>query len=204
MTEVGQGRMRCGRDTTGALARRRFRRYWTVVGAVSALLGVAALRRLAREPAPRRIEGEIVVARPPEIVFDAVADERREPEYNPDMLTVEKVTPGPIDVGTRFRAVHTGLRRPVAMDTVLTRYERPTRLSLASTMGWSDVEGTVTFEAVPGGTRMRWSWQVRTKGAYRLLGPLTTLVGGRQEAAVWAGLKRLLETGGSARGRAGG
>jgi hypothetical protein len=35
------------RDATGTLARRRFRRYSTVVGAVSALLGVAALRRLA-------------------------------------------------------------------------------------------------------------------------------------------------------------
>ena len=41
------------------------------------------------------VVGEIVINRPVEQVFDFVADERNEPRFNPKMLTVEKVTPGP-------------------------------------------------------------------------------------------------------------
>jgi hypothetical protein len=42
------------------------------------------------------IEGEILVKRPAEEVFDFVADERHEPRFNPHMLTAEKVSDGPI------------------------------------------------------------------------------------------------------------
>ena len=75
------------------------------------------------------IEGEITIARPPEAVFDFVADERNEPRVNP----------------------------------------------------------------VPGGTRMRWQWELAPRGLLRLLTPLVVRVGRRQEEAIWAGLKRCLE-----------
>jgi hypothetical protein len=50
-----------------------------------------------------RIEGEIVIDRPVEEVFDFVADARNELRYNPRMLRAEKLSPGPIGLGTRFR-----------------------------------------------------------------------------------------------------
>jgi hypothetical protein len=49
------------------------------------------------------IEGEIILNRSAEEVFDFVADERNEPCYNPRMLSVKQITDGPIGVGTRFR-----------------------------------------------------------------------------------------------------
>lgn len=39
-----------------------------------------------------RVEGEIVIRRPVDEVFDFVADERNEPRYNPKMRGVELVT----------------------------------------------------------------------------------------------------------------
>jgi hypothetical protein len=33
-----------------------------------------------------QIEGEIIIGRPPEVVFDLVADERNEPSFNPRMV----------------------------------------------------------------------------------------------------------------------
>ena len=51
-----------------------------------------------------RVSGEILINRPVEVVFDYVADQRNEPIYNPRMLQSEKITDGPIGVGTRFRA----------------------------------------------------------------------------------------------------
>ena len=41
-----------------------------------------------------RIDGEIVIDRPVDAVFDYVADQSNEPQYNPRMLRAEKITPG--------------------------------------------------------------------------------------------------------------
>lgn len=49
-----------------------------------------------------RIEGEITIGRPVEAVFDYVADQTNEPQYDPNMVRAEKVTAGPIGKGTRF------------------------------------------------------------------------------------------------------
>jgi GNAT superfamily N-acetyltransferase len=57
----------------------------------------------------------------------------------------------------------------------------------------ADMDGTLTFEPVPSGTRMRWSWQVRPKKAARLLAPLITWMGSREEQRIWASTKRYLE-----------
>jgi hypothetical protein len=51
-------------------------------------------------------------ARPVDVVFDIVADERNLPKYYPDLLPSEMVTDGPIGVGTKFTAVHNARRRP--------------------------------------------------------------------------------------------
>jgi hypothetical protein len=37
------------------------------------------------------IEGETIIGRPPEVVFDYVADERNEPKYNPHLISHELV-----------------------------------------------------------------------------------------------------------------
>ncbi|HET7399669.1 MAG TPA: hypothetical protein VFJ94_14220, partial [Intrasporangium sp.] len=52
---------------------------------------------------------------------------------------------------------------------------------------------TLRFDPVEAGTRMRWSGHVRPKGALRLLGPLITWMGVRQEHRIWSSLKRHLE-----------
>ena len=49
------------------------------------------------------IEGEILIGQPVDVVFDYVADQSNEPQYNPRMVRAEKITPGPVGKGTRFR-----------------------------------------------------------------------------------------------------
>jgi len=53
--------------------------------------------------------------------------------------------------------------------------------------------GSLTFEPVPEGTLLRWSWWVETPGAMKLLAPLVAGMGRRQERRVWSSLKRLME-----------
>ena len=79
------------------------------------------------------------------------------------------------------------------MRSQLTGYHRPGGLASRTTMGQADIAGTLTFEPVPGGTRMRWAWVVRPKGASRLLTPVISRIGQRQERAIWTCMKRYLE-----------
>jgi hypothetical protein len=51
-----------------------------------------------------RVSGEILINRLVEQAYDCVGDQRNEPIYNPRMMQSEKITEGPIGVGTRFRA----------------------------------------------------------------------------------------------------
>ena len=50
------------------------------------------------------IEGELVINRPVEEVFDFVVDERNEPRYNPRLLPVKQTSPGPSGYGMHFCA----------------------------------------------------------------------------------------------------
>ncbi len=140
-----------------------------------------------------RIDGEIVINRPVDTVFDFVADERNEPRYNPRMLRVEKLSPGPIGLGSRFRAAMRTRPRPTKMTTEFTGYEPPWRLALRSQLSAMEIRGALTFDPVPEGTRMRWSWVVAPRGVFKLLTPVVARTGRRQEQAIWANLKRVLE-----------
>ena len=135
-----------------------------------------------------RVTGEILINRPVALVFDYVADQRNEPIYNPRMLRSEKITDGPIGVGTRFRATARSGRRVVEMLTEITEYDRTWTLGSLTTMS-VDVNDGLTFERVDGATRMSWSWEVSPKGPLRLLGPLVARLGRRQEQTIWTALK---------------
>lgn len=140
-----------------------------------------------------RIEGEIVINRPVEEVFDFVADERNEPRYNRKMRRAEKISEGPIGLGTRFRAEVVRTGRAVPMTIEFTGYDRPRRLASSTRMSSMDIQYTLTFEPVPEGTRMRWSGDVEPRGILKLMSPVVTWMGRRQEGRIWTGLKHFLE-----------
>ena len=146
------------------------------------------------------IDGEIVIERLVEDVFDYVADERNEPQFNSRMSRVELVTPEPLGAGSRFLAESRMMGGTFEVAVEYTVFERPRLLGSRSRSTHRDrkgrslmIEGSLSFEPVPEGTRMRWSWQVETPGALRLITPLLAWMGRRQERAVWTALKHLLE-----------
>lgn len=139
------------------------------------------------------IEGEVVIGRPVEVVFDYVADQRNEPQYNPRMVRAEKVTEGPIGPGTVFRSAVASMGRTAEMQIECTAHQRPTLLASTTTMRLADFSVTLTFAPVPGGTRMRWSEHVRLKRGFKLAAPLIIWIGRRQEQAIWTSMKRHLE-----------
>ena len=130
---------------------------------------------------------------PVEDVFDYVADECNEPRYNAQMRHAEKISDGPIGVGTQYRAEVVSGGRPVSMVIEVTAYERPGRLASMTTMSAMDVAYTLTFGPVREGTRTRWSGEIEPHGMLKRIGPLVAWMGRRQELRIWTGLKGLLE-----------
>jgi hypothetical protein len=149
-----------------------------------------------------RIKGEIVIAAPIEQVFDTVADERNEPRYNPRIIWARKTSQGPVGRGTRFIVEPRGTGARGVMTMQIVDYDRPRRLATSVRSSYMDVDGTLTFApAGEGGTRMRWSWDMRLRGAMRALSPLMHVMGPRWEYRNWAGLKKYAES--AHRGQAG-
>jgi hypothetical protein len=109
------------------------------------------------------------------------------------MLRAEKLSPEPVGLGSRFRAEMRTRSRRTMMTIEFTGYERPRRLASTTRLATLDIQGVLTFDPVPGGTRMRWSWDVAPRGLLKLMSPLVVRVGARQERAIWTGLKQLLE-----------
>lgn len=141
-----------------------------------------------------RIVGEIIIGGPAEEKFDFEADQRNEPRYNPRMIRAAEVSDGPVGNGTVFRSSARFMGRTAEMRSELTGYDRPGRLASRTTTEQADIDGTLTFDPVPAGTRMRWSWTVRPKGAARVPALVISWIGRRQEQAIWVSMKRYLET----------
>lgn len=140
-----------------------------------------------------QIQGEILIDRPVENVFDFVSDQCNEPLYNTEMLSSEKISEGPVGLGSRFQAIMRSGKSTFPVDIEFTSFERPTRLGSHSLANGMIMDGELVFEPVGTATRMTWAWNVRPTGALRLLSPLITWMGRRQENRIWSALKSHLE-----------
>jgi Polyketide cyclase / dehydrase and lipid transport len=102
------------------------------------------------------------------------------------MLRAEKLSPGPIGLGTRFRDEIRSMGRPAEITIEIVGYERPRRLTNSIHMSTMDVRGGLTFDPVPAGTRMRWAWELMPRGVFKLTTLVVAHVGKRMENKVWA------------------
>ena len=89
------------------------------------------------------ITNTALIRRKPEEVFDYCVDMRNELEWNPSAQSMEKMTDGPLGVGTRFRAKW---KQSQLIDVECTAFDRPN--------GWTYVHGgpvviTLTVRLTP-------------------------------------------------------
>jgi len=75
----------------------------------------------------------------------------------------------------------------------VTGYDRPRRLASSIRSSIMAVDGTLSFDPVSGGTRLRWEWDLRLRGVAAPLTPLAGWFGRGQEKRNWSDLKRFLE-----------
>ena len=115
------------------------------------------------------VENAIEIEARPEAVFDYCTDVLREAEWNPKLLEVEKLTAGPIALGTRFRIRLDGVGWSTTENIA---FHRPSFWAATSTSRLLDVR--IEFEVTPTGRGTRLS--VRTlllpHGVLRLARPI--------------------------------
>jgi hypothetical protein len=69
-------------------------------------------------------------------------------------------------------------------------FDRPHRLDSLTRLGSMEIGYSLTFEPTAGGTRLRWSGDLRPRGPLALFKPFLNWMGRRQEEAIWGSLKR--------------
>ena len=97
-------------------------------------------------------EHEIVINCPIERAFQFVTDLETWPQWHGG--AVEKLTPGPVGVGTVWEATAHGQDRPMVVTVEVTRYELDRRFGITHTSGATQVQQIFDFVPVTGGTRL--------------------------------------------------
>ena len=135
------------------------------------------------------IRNTSVIRCTPEQAFDYLSDMRNELDWNPSAQSVEKLTEGPVGVGTRFRAKWKG-GPPV--EVTIVGFDRPVAWE-AHNGGPLEVIFHAGLEPVAEGTELSVDFDARPHGLFRLVFPLFLLKLRRDEKANMTHIREALE-----------
>ena len=135
------------------------------------------------------ISNSVTIACDVEEAFDYLPDHRNEMDWNPAIETIEKVTDGPVGLGTRFRAKW---RSSPHLIMEIIDYDRPHHWA---THNDGPIEATVRFrlEQVKGGTRLYADFEATPHGWFTLIFPMFLRRLRREERANMTYLQQALQ-----------
>jgi hypothetical protein len=136
------------------------------------------------------VENEVEIRRRPEDVFDYLTDISREVEWNPRTRRVEKLTSGPIGLGTRFGAEWIK-GNPTVVEYV--RFEPPSAWLSVARSRRLDVRGEGSVSPTDQGAHVTIRTQLRPKGVLVLLLPLMRRTMHKREERNLESVKAILE-----------
>lgn len=142
------------------------------------------------------IRNSVLLRSSPEVAFDYLSDHRAELEWNPKCEAMEKLTEGPVGLGTRYRAKWKSGPQ-VELETVA--FDRPHSWTMHNG-GPIEVTFTCRLEPVPGGTRLHATFKPTPHGWFRLIFPIFLLIIRREEKANMAHLRAAVDGLAGARG----
>ena len=126
----------------------------------------------------------------PEEAFDYLSDHRNELDWGPSCEAVEKLTEGPIGVGTRFYAKWKG--SPPAELEILT-FDRPRTWTAISRSRGIDMHFSGTVEPTDDGVRVVGELQPTARGLLRLIVPIMVMSMRRESPATVKGMEKALQ-----------
>lgn len=135
------------------------------------------------------IRNSVLIRSSPEEAFDYLSDLRAELEWNPDCHVMEKLTDGPIGVGTRYRAKWKGSPY-VEVETI--SFERPHSWKMHAN-GSLEVNFSVRLTPAAEGTTLAVDFEPIPHGWFKLVFPLFLILIRRQERANMIRIRDALE-----------
>jgi carbon monoxide dehydrogenase subunit G len=128
----------------------------------------------------------------PAAAFRFLSDFNNLPAWDPSIVRVERLTAGPISVGTRFLVTLRFLGVESALDYRVEEYEPNRRAVLMGTATTVTATDTVLVEPHRGGCRVTWDADIRFAGPLRLLDPLFAWLFAASVRSAIANLRREL------------
>lgn len=124
--------------------------------------------------------------------FDYLADFTTTAEWDPGIVRAEKLTDGPIGVGTQFRVETKFLGRTTALVYVMTAYDPPNRFVVSGENATVTSLDEITVEAAGDGSKVTYDAELTLKGPAKLADPLLGIAFGRIADKAIAGLRQAL------------
>jgi hypothetical protein len=134
------------------------------------------------------------IRRPPEEVAAYEFDPTHDATWIGGVTRAERLTVGPIVVGSRVRRTGGFLGRPIEWVMDVVEHVPARRLAMHAVHSPFPMDVTYELEPAPGGTRASIRIQGEANGIYGLLGPLTPLMVRRSVQSDLRRLKRALES----------
>ena len=130
-----------------------------------------------------------VIHRPVADVFDTVVDGAHFSDWNPTVRSSRLLTEGPSGDGTRFEWELRGFGRVVQE---LAEFERNRRVRIVPHLTSLKGGHRFTFTSVAEGTRIDHELEMVPQGVFRLMGPVTAMIGRRNLRETAAALEKRL------------
>lgn len=129
----------------------------------------------------------------PDVAFRYLADFTNLPAWDPGITSVEKLTPGPVGVGSRYRVAMRFLGFPTTLDYHVETHEPGKRAVLVGRAPGTLATDTVTVSANRNGARVRWQAEISLAFPMSLADPLLSWLFSSSVTAAVANLKRELD-----------
>jgi uncharacterized protein YndB with AHSA1/START domain len=154
----------------------------------------------SKPPTARRAKPAVLVdqtfsvSRPPEVVFDYLANPSNLAVWQTSKTSVEQLTDGPPQLGTRVRE-RTKAPGGKEFEQIVefTEFDRPVRVRAHIVEGPYPIDGTWSFEPDDGGTRVHFVAEGALRGLMRILQPVAKRMIARQMAGYHQNLRRNVE-----------
>lgn len=140
-----------------------------------------------------REEKSTVIRRSVEDVFAYVGDQTNAVHWQAGLVDVQRLTDGPIGVGTRHRIVRTFMGRRLAVENEYVAFEPDRRVAFRTTSGPMPLEASYLVVAAEGGASVTSMIEMDASGFLSLAEPLIAIGLRREMDAAFRELKRVLE-----------
>ena len=139
------------------------------------------------------VQVSVVINRPLEEVFVFLSNLENNLKWRSGMIKAEKISEGPIGVGTTYRMINNFFGRQIEGEAVVTEYELNRKYATMNKSGLP-IKTQRMFEPVEGGTRVTFSVETEVGGFFKLVEPLMARIGKRRLEADAVMVKELIES----------